>query len=470
MSTPRKMLMVRAPLGLLLSGCLAAAWLLTSGCEEKRAEPAPGPSPGPAATNVALRVAVAEDVELASVIERLRGEWAEQGGGEVQVERLTLAELMTPPPAGRNAPDLLVFPSRYLGEMCERDRLRAVRTSVLKSETLAFADIFPAIRDKEVAYGGRVMALPLGCPLPLLLYHDQEHNEPQPAPTSWEELPERFEAISHPPTGAAFPLAFEFLARSASYAVHPSREAVLFDAQSMTPRLAAPPFVRALDELVAMSGSAAEAAGADASNPSCAAALLWPDRDAGSAVGAAAAVALLPGARQVYDPLEQRWLDVQAEPRRVTLLGTSGRLLAVSAESRNAAAAFRYAVWLVSPQNARDVATASPGVAHVRRSLVRSRDDWTGADSGLGKQVAEALRRSLSAQHSIVAPRLLEVDAYLAALESGVQSAVAGTPASDALAAIAADWESLTKRIGRDAQRAAYRRHLGMDEYTPATR
>jgi hypothetical protein len=71
----------------------------------------------------------------------------------------------------------------------------------------------------------------------------------------------------------------------------------------------------------------------------------------------------------------------------------------------------------------------------------------------------------LNQQRALVVPRIAGIDEYMAALDVAVNSVVkeAMSP-EDALAKAAAKWEEITEARGRDAQRAAYFKHLGVEE------
>jgi hypothetical protein len=106
-----------------------------------------------------LRVLVVNEPGVAEAINRLRGEWAERSGGELISTSQTWAEV-----AGVKSldADAIVFPSRYLGELCIRGWLRPVRSNVLESDEFNSADVFPIVRRELIKWGGQVMALPLG--------------------------------------------------------------------------------------------------------------------------------------------------------------------------------------------------------------------------------------------------------------------------------------------------------------------
>src|ERR1700675_534418 len=87
--------------------CVAVHW-----ANVRAAEPTP---------NVALRVLVVNDLALAEAIGRLRGEWAERFGGTLTAETKAWADLAD---AKSLDADVVVFPTRYLGELYTRGWLR----------------------------------------------------------------------------------------------------------------------------------------------------------------------------------------------------------------------------------------------------------------------------------------------------------------------------------------------------------
>ena len=62
-------------------------------------------------------------------------------------------------------------------------------------------------------------------------------------------------------------------------------------------------------------------------------------------------------------------------------------------------------------------------------------------------------------------PRIPGVDQYMAALDVAVRSALQNsvTP-SEALVEAARQWEKITDSLGRDSQREAYLKHLGISD------
>jgi hypothetical protein len=186
--------------------CLVIAALVLVGCQGKSPTPTKAPSSPASAvgTSVALRVLVVNDPALADAIKRLRGEWHEQSGGELAAASKPWSEIMS---AESLDADVIVFPTRYIGELCTRGWLRPVRRSVLEDKGLDFDDIFPLVRRRLILWGGETMALPLGIDVPGLTI-------------PWEPVS-----------------AIAYLVAVAPKVVIPTRAGDLFDPDTMKPRI-----------------------------------------------------------------------------------------------------------------------------------------------------------------------------------------------------------------------------------------
>lgn len=397
--------------------------VVLAGCKPSQPEPASKGSSPPRAS-VTLRVAVVDDEQLRRAIDRLRGEWQTLTDGQIETFAATLEEAADA--------DLIVFPSRVIGSLSEAGTLRPVRESVLSSDALRFDDFLPLVRDHEVVYAQRVMALPIGCPSPLHLAPDSGAN-----------------VLARHSDRDDVSLALAYLAWAAPHAVHRSRVATLFDADNFEPRLADPPFVRGLEDFVA------QQIGGEGR-------IVWPSRQEQLTFRASPQV--MPAAAENFNPMADQWEPMPAFPagnRHATLLASSGRLIGVTTASRNAATAFRYAAWLVGPENARMLATASDNVSNCRGSLARAPDPWFKTeDREVGKAFAATSAEALRASRFLFAPRLPGAEEYLAVLGSRVRASLGGQPAAEALAEAAAEWAAISAREGGDAQREAYFRSI----------
>ncbi|MEO0530161.1 MAG: hypothetical protein AAF266_06225 [Planctomycetota bacterium] len=403
---------------------IAMAMIALAGCKKEQSEVAGDESALPRAA-VTLKIAVVNDEPLRRAIDRLRGEWKTLTDGEVETVAASLD-------ASSDA-DLIVFPSRAIGELCEADVLRPMRDGVLRSESLRFDDFLPLIRDHEIVYGQQTMALPIGCPTPVMLVADPE------GPSSLKASDDDVE------------LGLAYLAWAAPHAVHRSRVATLFDPDDFTPRLDEPPFVRALELFVDAVGGGGDR-------------VVWPQRETPLPEGVS--VTRFPGADEAFAPLSDAWESTGGE-RAATLIASSGRLIGVTTASRNAATAFRYAAWLVGPDNARMLSTASNNVANCRGSLARAADRWFDTeDREAGKAFADESAEALRESRFLFAPRLPAADEYLAALGACVRSAIKGQPAPEALAEATAEWSAISDRQGIEAQREAYFRSINARSFS----
>ncbi len=354
--------------------------MIVAGC------PREGPQPAPPATpraSVALRVLVVNEPGVAEAINRLRGEWAERSGGELHATSKAWAEIA----AAKNLDaDAIIFPSRYLGELCVRHWLRPIRSSVLESEDFDATDVFPLVRRELIRWGGDVMALPLA--------------------VDW---------LMPGKTNAAHP-AIDFLAQAAPTSVSNEREGALFNPQSMKPRIGDPEFVAALQRIV--------------------------ESRSAKAVPAPPSVAV------------------------VRVFGFADRLVAVTATSRNGASAFRLIGWLASAEISTQLANAGERMLPVRKSLASSSAWFDSSPNNVDRSsVARELESALNGDKCLLIPRIPGVDEYMAALDEAVKAAEnEGAPPQAALDKAAQRWEQITNAHGRDAQRHAYLKHLGICE------
>jgi len=167
--------------------------------------------------SVTLRLLVVNDPPLVEAVNRLRGEWAERSGGEFTAIGAAWSELNS---AKNIDADVIVFPSRYLGELCTRGWLRPVRVSVLDSDEVKATDFFPTVRNALIKWGDQVMSLPLGVDASVLT-----------------------------PIVKTAPKSVAFAALAAPKAVSKERIGMWFDTDTLKPRIAETVFVDALTQL-----------------------------------------------------------------------------------------------------------------------------------------------------------------------------------------------------------------------------
>jgi ABC-type glycerol-3-phosphate transport system substrate-binding protein len=208
----------------------------------------------------------------------------------------------------------------------------------------------------------------------------------------------------------------ELIALAAPTALTNERLGLLFDAQTMRPRITEPAFVEALTKLP-----------------------------------------LLPKERPGEAP--------PATTPSIPVLGYDDRLVAVTTSSRNAASAFQLLEWLAKAETTEQLDRGNSQQLSPRRTadlqVVTSAD----RDANISAGPSKGSRDQLNGLQFVLIPRIPGVDEYLTALDAAITSAIEhkSTPA-EALQSAANDWETITDRRGRDKQRAAYLKHLEVDQ------
>jgi multiple sugar transport system substrate-binding protein len=448
---------------------------------------------------ISLRLVVAGDSRLAEAIGRLKAEWRATTGAELAIEEVSEAELL----AGKlDEADAVVYPAYDLGVLVERDLLRPVLDSELRSGDVAWNEIFEADKTHDASWASSAYGFPFGSPTLVCCYRkDLLEKLGREPPGTWpdyekiaallsdrEKLGDAAPAAEAPWSGTMEPLAkgwagLTLLARAAAYAKHRNHYSTLFEMESMEPLVAGPPFVRALDELIAAKqnmppetlDASAEQVHEALIAGHCGMAITWTSPAfAGTkeqTVGESTkeldlGFVVLPGSEKVFNPKTHQWDARRAdEPSHVTLVGASGRLGSVMKSSSQPDVAFKLLGWLSGPQWSERVSTATGEATLFRRSQVKSARQWAdpriAAPAAVG--YAEAVEQALGSADFFGAPRIAGRERYLAALDEAVRSAVSGNATSQAaLAAAAEEWRKITAELGLDEQRAAYRRSLGL--------
>jgi hypothetical protein len=138
----------------------------------------------------------------------------------------------------------------------------------------------------------------------------------------------------------------------------------------------------------------------------------------------------------------------------------------VTARSQWPEPAFHLLLWLADTQRSRQIGPASPATTLFRRSHLESPRMWVEKQvpAAEAAQYAATLKKTLSGEHRMFALRIPGRAEYLAALDDAVHRAVRGdqTP-EESLAEAAAQWRTITDRLGPDQQRQAYRHSLGLN-------
>jgi ABC-type glycerol-3-phosphate transport system substrate-binding protein len=441
-----------------------------------------------------LRLLVVDDPEFGQAIAR---EWQAEWEQAVEVKNVAVSDLAK---ASRLPGDVIVFPSGLIGLLVERKLIVPLDEEPLAQPEFDRRDIFDQIRLREMTWGNRTVAVPLGSPQLLLAYRADIFEKLAIAPPAdWTEYQAAVEKLAdrtalgdlapsedQPWRATVEPLADGWagqllLARAAAYAAHRDQVSPLFRFDSGEPLIGQPPYTRALRELAAAAraGGFADArltpaeAVAEVRAGRAAMALGWLAPEPGATADPAAAstrdvkFALLPGAKMSYNLATKKWDKIESDqPIRVPTLALAGRFAAVSSNSSGTKRSERFVAWLAGKSASGRIGPQSRMTTLFRKSHVAQADRWTGgASQAESRSYAETLQAALALPHVFPGLRLPGRDEYLATLDEAVQKAVTEeTPPAELLADAAKRWTEITASLGVEKQKKSNLRSLGQDE------
>lgn len=476
-----------------------------------------------------LKIGVIGNPALIASIRAQRGEWSAATSAEPIVSDLPI----TPDQAASH--DVLVFPGESLGDLVDRDLLltwpeSTIRPAVKSVEEdtpsgspsaassasasskegagpasaspdpFGYNDLVAAERDEVSKYGSDRVALPIGASALVLVYRrsafERESNQVAAkaagltltVPKTWEALDAVAKFLQgrdwsgEGKAGSAIALAWTndgegvadatFLARAAALGSHRDQYSFLFDSDELKPRITQPPFVEALERLVALAKLSPKGAkgldivAAREAFRSGKTALLIDRAEAvgqwSSTPSTPIGVAPLPGSPRVFDPSRKDW-ETPTRPNQASYLPKGGGwLVAVLKTSANQAAARDYAKSLAGPETTNRL-RGDKGfpMLPVRNSQLGQGIPDLRSAPGVDSQLwTDAVARTLYAPRVIPGLRIPEARGYLDDLSVGRRAALEGKPAAQALGQVADAWNARTDRLGRDRQVWHYRRSL----------
>ncbi|HMC11830.1 MAG TPA: extracellular solute-binding protein [Pirellulaceae bacterium] len=467
----------------------AIASLLLVGCPTAKT-PAPAKSSG-AATSQPLVLLVVDDPQLGQAISR---EWRGRTEEELTIRDVPLEQVAK---ANRLPGDAIIFPSGMIGQLAEGGLIAPLEPGVLEDADFNYRDIFDQIRMGEMRWGNRTFAVPLGSPQLLLAYRaDLFEKLGQKPPEDWTEYQQTAVRLADqaalgdvaPPADQPWRATIEplaagwrgqlLLARAAAYAMHRDQVSPLFRFETMMPLIDQPPYVRALEELVAAAkvGGFAEQrltpteVFAEMRAGHCAMAITWPTADISDSATTEKETrlrfALLPGASQAYRFATKTWESrSEDDASHVPLRCVWGRMAALAASSADPRRAQGFVAWLAGREVSQQIGPRSGATTLFRNSHVATSARWTGSLApDVSRQYADVLAQTLSLPRSfpgLTVPGRLD---YLTALDEAVRQAIDGKPAAEALSEAAKQWSAITEKLDVESQRRANARCLGQSE------
>lgn len=465
------------------------------GCQKSDEDETPRPSANSPEPNKPQDLKLLSLDDSQHIAARIGQVWGAQTAGQVEVIEMTSEELRRLEPRDVPPFDVVVFPSLQLGDWLARDLIQPLDVSQIPEMGTIRRSLLRHDRTTVAQSGKSIYGVSLGSPMLMLLYRrdvfDSLHLE---VPRSWDQYrealvklrdagPEFKSGDGKPlPTGVCEPSAGRWpaewlLARTAAAIVRQGRLSSCFDIESMKSLINTPPFVDALEQLVAENAFkvvrplSPDECYAEIVSGNVAMAITWPSSHPiidGAQEPLPIAVASLPGAHRGYDYREQRWKPLRPDDiRAAVLVPITGRMASLSRSTRRLRSAQRFEAWLMSAEANREFSSQFSDLLLTQSSQLTDPYHWVTDQlpPEAAQEMAEVLRQYHD--HDLYMPniRIPGRDDYISVLANAVQAALRGdaTP-QDALDKAAAEWDELTAKMGLDQQREFFQGSVRLEK------
>ena len=449
-------------------------------------------------------------------VEDYAPEWEAASGGQVELQQFAFGELfekmVTAFDTGSIDYDVMIFPADWAGDFMAPGYLEPIPQSLL--DTLEPEDIVPLYADRITAWGDTVYALPYDGDSHMMYYRKDLVNPESPyaaefettygypldEPQTWEQyfdIAEFFNGREVETAGEVLPIAglgeaqrrnaqsyWVYLSHAASYAKAPGNPCFFFDCADMTQEINNPGFVRALEEYVALREfGPAEMINWDVADTRvqfpagcCVLNIDWGDvgpisynPDASVIVGQTG-FAPLPGASEFWDSQADAWVTPEDGNNRAPFIAFGGWIIGVAADSDVKEAALDFAAFMSRPELVRQLATIpDTGINPSRFSQLNVDDVSLWVDAGFDEEGAvdylSAILEGINDPNAVLDLRIRGSAEYLSVLDTEIARALVGEiTAQEALDNVAAQWNDISDRLGREDQLAQYRASVGFSE------
>ncbi len=435
-------------------------------------------------------------------------EWEAMTGGQVELQQFAFGELfekmITSFSTGANDYDVLIFPADWAGDFMAPGYLEPIPQEVLAG--IDPEDIIPLYGKRITAWGDTIYALPYDGDAHMLYYRkdlvnpdsqyaadfEAEYGYPLDEPHTWSQyydIAEFFNGKEVETAGQMAPIAgvaeaqrrnaqsyWVYLSHAAGYGKVPGNPCFFFSCDDMTPQVNNPGWVQALDDYIhSRDLGPAEQLQWDVADtrvqfPAGAAVLNidWGDvgpisynPDASVIVGDTG-FAVLPGGDRYYDYTTGEWVD---EVNVAPFIAFGGWIIGIAADSEVKDAAMDFAAFMAAPEMVKQLAvTPDTGVNPSRYSQFEDIDLWinAGFDEEGAVDYLDAVKNTINNPNAVLDLRIRGSAEYLSVLDVEVSRALAGEISSqEALDNVAAGWDEITDRLGRDAQLEQYKSAVG---------
>ncbi len=408
----------------------------------------------PSTSTVPLRLWIVGQVTDGSLVERA---WLTGSDQKLEIRTLSVEEFLAEK-AGNC--DVAIYPSRLLGELIDRKWLTKLPASL--SVPNEDAPQVPAAWSRQATYGGDVWAVPLGATVPLAVVNMPAIEAASQA-ADWNSLlkslaiesPAKLDAPSaskiDPAAIDRAALVDRFLAIAGGLSDRTPDYGLLFELQTMRPRLIEKEFVRAAEILVALSKqkssgevTALQAIAGDASQ-----AWSWLHSQTEPAIAIVTPSLLSAAAAKQTSGKALR------VPTQWSGWNTGGGPIAsLSRNCRQSARATELLMWLRQGDSRQALAPIISGI--------ESASPTAGSDSSAWQ--ATSLATELASGANIPSElRLPRTEEYRTELSTSLLQILVGEKSVDeALGEASAAWQKITDTHGRVLQRSEFEQSLGL--------
>jgi multiple sugar transport system substrate-binding protein len=445
---------------------------------------------------------------ISGPIEDRAPEWEAMTGADVEVQVFAFGELfekmITSFETGAIDYDMLVFPANWAGDFMAPGYLEPIPRTIL--DRIEPDDIIPLYGERLTAWGPTVYAMPYDGDAHMLYYRkdlvnpespyaadfEAEYGYPLDEPATWSQyydIAEFFNGKEVETAGEVAPIYgvaeaqrrnaqsfWVFLSHAATYGKVPGNPCFFFSCDDMTPQVNNPGWIQALDDYIKsrdlgppeqLQWDVAQTrvtfpAGVSVFN------IDWGDvgpisYDPNSSVIAGdTGFSVLPAADRYWNYETGEWVE---EPNVAPFIAFGGWIIGVAADSDVKDAAMSFAAFMADPEMVKELAVfPNSGVNPSRYSQFEDIDSWVeaGFDEEGAIDYLSAVENTINDPNAVLDLRIRGSAEYLDVLDVGVSRALAGEVSSqEALDSVAAQWDEITDRLGREAQLEQYRNAVG---------
>ena len=435
--------------------------------------------------------------------------WEEMTGGNIELQTFAFGELFekisTALATGSGDYDVIIYAADWAGDIMAPGYVLEISQDIL--DQIDADDVIPLYADRITTWGGVPYALPYDGDAHMLYYRkdlfaneeyqaafEAEYGYPLDEPVTWSQYADIaafFNGKEVETAGDAAPIygALEaqrrnaqsywvYLSRATGYGKVPGNPCFFFSCDDMTPQVNNPGWVRALEEYVDIrSVGDPEMINYDVADTrtlfTTGTAVLnldWGDVGTisvdpnASIVQGDVGFGVLPGGDSYWDYEAGEWV---METNPAPFIAFGGWIISVAADSDVTEAALDFAAFLASREMVNELAvTGGTGINPSRFSQLEDIAPWVeaGFDEESAADYLDAIQNTINHPNAVLDLRITGSAEYLSTLDAEIARAVAGEiSAQEALDNVAALWDAITDRLGRDAQAAQYKAAVGFD-------